>query len=294
MVDFLWVGLAVFAAIGSAGIGLVNQYFRHDGLTMAVLNKFFQALFVLPVVLTIKWPDNPLFYVFVFFTAILALYTDTRIFNIAARYGGGMVSRVSPLFVPLVFLIWLIIKPDLFFFYLSQPFVFAVTGLSVAGCAFFATILSRCEISRRALREIAPVLVLMAAVTLFNKLSMDSSGLHAGVYCYIFVQGVLMCVLGVVWLVVKRGVEPVRRAILSRGMFKSGVLCAGLSVFHLIAKNYAFKMVPDPSYVAAIGLSAPLWVLLFYRLTGHREEARVWPGIAMVACIAVLVLFAPF
>ena len=58
----------------------------------------------------------------------------------------------------------------------------------------------------------------------------------------------------------------------------------------MVFKNYAMVYVPNPAYQAAIGLTAPLFVALFYLLVKHREEGDVKNGMGVVACAVLLAL----
>ena len=71
----------------------------------------------------------------------------------------------------------------------------------------------------------------------------------------------------------------------------AAVLLGGFSwICHMIYKNYSMAFVPNPSYQAAILLTAPVFIAAFYHLTKHKEEADVKSGMGIVACALLLAL----
>lgn len=281
-----WAFLSLIATICIAAVKLTNQYMQVNGLDLAVVNKAMLAVFSLPFVLIYGLPDTPLFYLFVFLTIPICLYMDAKVFDIAAKYGGGVLTRVEPLYVPLVFIVWLVLSPGLFVEYLQRPLLLFAIISSIAGCVVFSMKMKKCAVSHAALTEMLPILFMMAAVAILNKLAMDYSPLHRGVFAYIFLQSLMMSGAGYGWIVLKQ--KRTLRSLHMPILIKAAFLVAFATLIHLIAKNYAFSLVADPTFPSIIMLTAPFFVLLFYKLTGHKEKASIWPGLGIVVCALLL------
>ncbi len=281
-----WFIFSLIATICTAGVRLINQYSKVSGFDLTVANKSILVVLSLPFIFAYGLPEDPLFYCFVLATVPLCLYQDARIFDIAAKYGGGVLTRVTPLHVPIVFVFWMMLSPALFLEYLQTPAVFAVMLACISGCVFFSVRMQNCEVNAAALRDIFPVLFLTAATIILNKLAMDYSPLHAGVYAYIFVQAVCMSGVGLGWIVLKQ--KRALKSLYAPALMKASLFVAFAILLHLITKNYAFSLVEDPTLPSVILLTAPFFILVFYKLTGHKEKADIWPGIGVVLCVLLL------
>lgn len=285
----MWFLLSILATISIAGIQTVNQYAKVDGFRLAVAGKVILAIAVVPLPFMVGWPHDPFFYLFVAVTVPLALYGDKMSFDLAARYGGGVVSRVTPLNLILIFLFWMVIQPATALDYWEKPVIFGGIAFALAGAVYFAMQMRRCRVSLEALRECGPLIFAMAGIGIFNKLAMDHSDFHGGVYAYIFCNAALTAVVGLPWIAwtgirQKGGFSSAFPPIL----LKSAFFTAGCILLHLITKNYALKMVGDPTFPSAVMLTSPLWILLFYKITRHKEEALLWPGLGVAGCVMVL------
>ncbi|MCK5373795.1 MAG: hypothetical protein KAJ40_00775 [Alphaproteobacteria bacterium] len=71
----------------------------------------------------------------------------------------------------------------------------------------------------------------------------------------------------------------------------AGACMAVAWLLHTPSKWVAITLIENPAYVTMIGLTASLWVLLFYKITGRKETADIWSGLGIVACVAILVMF---
>ena len=298
-----WALFALAAAAFSSVFYLVNQYLRQPGHLLVFWMRVVGTLALTPVMTMVAWPENPKFYLIVGLTVIFTTFADIRTFDVAARYGGGMASRLQPLSVWGAFLVWLAIQPSLVLDYAARPFNALGIIAALSGCVYFAMRMNRSPVNRAAFAEMAPALVAYAIVMGLNKYALSLGPMQGAVYGYMYVQ----CVLSVVtaggyalWRLA-RGPAPLpavqlpaltvaavpRRAALPL----AAVIMAFAWICHMIYKNYAMIFAANPSYVGAIGLTAPVFIAGYYWLTGHREKEEVWSGYGIVACAALLVLF---
>ena len=283
-----WVLLSCIAMIFSAMMALINQYTKVSGFRLAIWFKVILCLPVLPIVLFVGLPTDPIFYICVICTAPLGIIGDKYSFNVAAKYGGGVVSRLLPLHVLLIFGFWLIVNPSLFSSYFENIWVGAGIVLSLIGIAFFSNKMRKCEISYQAFKEIAPAIIAYAITPVIGKIAFDHSDLHQGVYAYIFLQAVTTTIIGLPILAHQQ--KKQNKPMITYPIFKASMIVSVCVFLHLVTKNYAFSIVDDPTFPVAIIMASPLFILLFYKLTNHKEEANIWAGIGIVLSIIILVI----
>jgi hypothetical protein len=300
-----WAWFSLISTVFSAGFYLVNQYWRLPGDMLVFTMRVVIVAFMMPAVGGLDWPEDPLFYATVIVTVVAGTSADVRTFNASARFGAGMVSRLMPVTVLAAFFLWFAVRPSLLPEYLERPWLTLGVTASLAGCVFFAMRLNRCDVSRSAMLFMAPALAGYTLTTVLNKYAMDfgtSAADFSGVVLgYMYIQSlVAIGLVGpyILWCRLRRPVPSARTAPLVpasgsalrlRPLFAAALAAALVWITHMVFKNYAMAYTENPSYQAAINLTAPVMIALVYRVVGHREETDVRAGMGIVAAALLLV-----
>lgn len=295
-ITYSWIILAILAGILSAAGILLNQYFKLPGLLLVLLSRVFTFLFLLPMAFFIDWPTSPVYYIAVIITGVTGGLADIRAFNVTAKLGGGVVTRLIPLLVPVTFITWFLFAPSQIHDYLAHPINSFGIILALSACVYFASRLqSTCTISKSALRLMAPTILAYGLNGALAKLALNNANAHEGVYGYIFIQTAVV-LLSTSFYYLWQGK---RSALADKISFKDVQrktlwLACGLASFfwmtHMGCKMYAFSAIDNPAYVNAVVLLAPIWVILFYKIIGHKEQANISAGIGILASTIALVL----
>lgn len=283
-----WFFLAIAMAIGTAGIRVVNQTYRINGLYLVVFSRFILLMATLPLALAWPWPESPYFYLSTLATVPLVFYLDQRVFNLCAEFGGGPVSRLEPMNHVLTFLIWGLAQMMIVGFSFDAPIRTAIIFASIAGCCLFAFEMRRGEISAQVLKSMVPVIFVMTVTVIFSKLAMDFTDRPGDVAIYIFLQSVLLCLVGAGYFTLGRKWPKPKD--LTPSFYKAIGLVAIFALVHMGFKSSAFRVVDNPAYVTVLDLTAPLWILLYNRLSHYPDNIKVLPGLGIVVCVAVLLL----
>ena len=291
----LWVGLAVLSAVFTAMFYLINQYYKQSGLLIVFISRILIVLCMMPVWFFVDLPRNPSFYVIVFLSAILGVYGDVKMMDAVARFGGGVVSRLQPFTLILAFMLWFLFMPSLLEVYYAEGPVALGIVFSIVMAVFFASRLRKIPVQKEAIMMTAPALVAYALAICMNKLAMNEESLTSGVYGYMFFQSLFAIPLcyGVMLYQKHEMVLKPAEILKQKMLMRAGVLMFIAWFFHMVFKMYAVGMTINPSYVATINLIAPLFIILFYKLTGHKETADVKNGLGILVCafmLAVLTL----
>lgn len=285
-----WAVFAAIAAVFSAAIYLVNQYMRQPGYLLVFWMRVLVVAVMTPVMVYIPWPDDPTFYIATLATVFFASYGDIKTFNVAAVYGGGVVSRLQPLIVWASFVAWFFFDPALLFSYLAHPINTLGILASLGGCVYFAMRLNRCAVTRAAFFEILPALGAYTVTTVLGKYAMTHGAPTSAVYGYMYVQSAAAALVMGVYALFRahNDVTEVRWA--NTTLLAATGLAGAAWLGHMVFKGYAVVYTPNPSYQAAINLSAPVFIAVYYKLTQHKEEADSLSGFGVVACAIALVL----
>lgn len=284
-----WLLFALLAAFGAAGMRLVNQHYAVSGFHLAILVKIVLALVTVPFALFLGWPQSPVFYLAVCATIPLIIFGDQMVFNLCARYGSGPVSRVEPLDNVIIFILWSILNFSLLISYIQEPVRFGLIALSIMGSVLFAYNMRESRVSLKVLKSVFPLVVAMALVNILNKLAMDASVGENGVLIYIFLQSALVGGAGLCYMAFFARARALS-VIGDMSFIKACVIISFFSLVHISTKANAFILVENPAYVTVINLTAPVWILLYNRMTGYPDNIKILPGLGIVLCAFVLIL----
>ncbi len=294
-----WIFFAVLAALSWAGNSLVNEYFQIRSLHLLFWMRLFVVLALIPVVLQFDPPTDPIFYLMLAGTVVCFAYADVIYFKKAADSGAGVVTRFEGLMVPIVFVFWILLDPMLMLRYLETPVRSAGILAALSGGVYFALRLRHCDFSFPVLKAMTPALLAGGMGVVFGKIAMSHSDYHSGVWYYSFLQSlsvliVYAVVLGIPKISKRFAVEKLEDSLFSkRTIIAAACIAIGWSI-HVPSKYYAITDVENPAYVSVIGLTAPFWVLLIYRLLKRREDGDIMSGIGIVFCAILLIIFTQF
>lgn len=286
-----WVFFSLLAAMGTAGMYLVNQYARVPGVYLVVASRVLVIMAVAGPSLYFGLPTDPLFYLGVGITAVVGVAGDVMVFNVSAKYGGGVTSRVMPLQVFGGFLFWLMIHPEQIAGYIEAPGRSLGILATLAACTWFSMRLHRCSISRAAYLELIPAILAYAITITFNKFAIDHAPTDSAVYNYMFVQCLMAVPMFSVYAFRDRHAHAKNTPFLSHRVLAAAAVLSVFWIGHMTFKLYAMAWTTNPAYVAAIILTAPLFIQGYYKLVGYREEADVGAGLGIVASAMALALF---
>lgn len=252
--------------------------------------KFVMAIYTIPVIFVCVWPSEPWFYIWIAVQAPFVYMMERRRLNLTAKYGGGAVGRLEPLSLPLLFVGWFMVKPEQFIDNLADPIRFAGMIVAIMGITFFSMRLRHCEFSSRLMKEMVPVIIGVAVVSLLAKLAIDHGMGVDAVFVYVFLQsafssGVAMVVHG---FDVLRGrdVATLRDMRIWRGaMFLGAIVTCGVSL-----RMMGVQLAENPAFVNGIIAMSPFWVVLFYRVFKHEDRGDVKSGLGVVVCGICLLL----
>jgi|GEM_PF-2324110 len=282
----MWFFFALTAAWLQASVRLINQYHQLPGIRLVFASKIIKTLCVLPLLLFIEWPQNPWFYLLLCASAPLAVYQDKSILDFTARYGAGTVTRIEPLSVPVVFVLWMVLHPALLVAYAQTPLWFA----AICGCIVFAVIcalqMRKSDMSAGALRAMIPLLLCISALNMVSKSAVDLAPDSNGIMAYVLIQSALMVAISGFF---NRDLVRQPMSLLSdKAILKVGFILSMLTICIMVLRLTGFMFAANPAYVTAVMLTSPFWVILYYKIVKHEEKGDIRAGAGIVLSAIVL------
>jgi len=290
--QFIWIALGILAAVVSSGIPLVQEKHKGNPFAVAIWVKIGVALLTLPFVVYFGLPDNPRFYIFAGLSAAIWSISDVIYYRSVSEVGAGVVSRVLPSAAILSFLVWFTINPDQLQKYIDNPWQGAAIFMIIAASSLFAMVMKKCPVSWRGIQLVWFVLLAAAIGPLVEKISMGSTPKAQTPFAMTFVQAVMMVGFWAVYALIKR---PITKEIFSLpSSWKTGLMISTFMTIVLCSRFAALQYVENPAFLSVILFTDSFWILLYYRLTGRKDDSKIWAGMGIVVCAALLVLVKSF
>lgn len=289
---FIWIGLGILAAIVSSGIPLVQEKHKGNPFAVAIWVKIGVALLTLPFVLYFGLPDNPRFYIFAGLSAAIWSISDVIYYRSVSEVGAGVVSRVLPSAAILSFLVWFMINPDQLQKYLENPIQGGLIFLIIIAASILAMLMRKCPVSWRGIQLVWFVLLAAAIGPLVEKISMGSEPSIKAPFAMTFVQAVMMLTFWAVFAAIKRPITLTTFTLSTS--WKTGLMISVFMTVVLCSRFTALQYVEHPAFLSVILFTDALWILLYYRLTGRKDDSKIWAGLGIVGCAAALVLVKSF
>lgn len=291
---FDWPLFALIAAVTAAAVSLISEYAKVKAMHLMFWLRIFAVGILLPWTFVVPLPPMPAFYVLVAFSAVLFTYSDLMRFGLAAKNGAGVVTRIEPLIVIAVFILWTGLHPSLLQEYFLTPLRSAGIMATILAAAYFAMKLRHCPVSLETLKYMALPILGSSIGVIISKISVDMAGLVSGAFYYTFFQGLFMLLIYTVLIRSSKFGGRIQHFGMESSLFGRNVIIAGalagvVHIIHMGAKYTAFFQTVNPAYVSMIGLTAPLMIAVFYKLSGWRKENIGMAGYGIVVCAFALV-----
>lgn len=283
-----WIILGLLAALANTGSPLVQEKLKGNPFSVAVWIKIGTVCLTLPFVIYFGLPDNPNFYIFAAISGLIWSISDVIYFRTVSEVGAGVVSRLLPSAVLLSFLGWFLFDPSLLTKYIDNPVQGIGALVIICAASFFAMNLKSCPVSARGFKLIWFVILAAAIGPLVEKVSMGNTPKAQTPFAFVLIQALMMLGFWGVFALIKRPCSMV--VFRDKTSWKTGLLISIFTTTALCLRFTALQYVEHPALLSVLLFTDALWIVVYYRLTGRKDDSKVWAGLGIVGCAAALVL----
>ncbi|MBR1601247.1 MAG: hypothetical protein IJ677_06680, partial [Alphaproteobacteria bacterium] len=195
-------------------------------------------------------------------------------------------SRFMAVTVLLTTFAWWFLTPQKFLQLFTQGNLLITLMLILCGFSFCYWQMLNSDVSRATALYTLPAVLALSLMSIITKyIATDGRSLWQGLICYLtfstFISGIynLLCYR----------LQKCENKIFSPEMSRAGILLIAFSSVLIIAKTMALRIAPNPGYVTALLLIAPLFIYALNRHYKISDTISLEAGFAMIFFLILLV-----
>ena len=282
----LWVINGLIYGFFTAVYMLFNQHYKLNGYVLGIWRGFGICLLFLPCLFFVEVPTEIKYWFLLLLQGICIGIYDSRIFFASAKFGAGPTSRFMAVTVLLTTFFWWFLTPDLFWQLFSDGNLLITLMLVLCGFSFCYWQMLKSDVSKEAAIYTMPAVLALAAMSIITKyIAIDGRSLWQGLAYYLTVSVLISGIYNLCGYCLQKD-KPV---IISVNMLKIGSWLVAFSSVLIIAKTMALRIAPNPGYVMALLLIAPLFIYALNRHYKISDTVSLEAGFAMIFFLLLLV-----
>lgn len=285
--NWLWLPLALASSLLAAQNVEANRRAKQEGFRLNFWRMAMAAMVWLPLALVHHWPRDGAFYAAAMFAGISMIIGFTIQNDLASRHNGRVAIVYLPLKAVGVFLVWAMIDPVAQAHLFEKPWVtvgvLACLGAMVTALAEFR----KHDVSWQSLKAVLPIVLVYGAGDILARLNMAPHELTDRLVVFLCVMTLTSA--GVSLLVWPWRPKP-ELPLVTPKLLRCAAHAAVGSTANQVCFFIALVLGPNPAYVSMVVLLAPVWLLVYHRLAGIKDDASPVAGTMMVAAAIVLMV----
>lgn len=290
----LWIINGLIYGFFTALYTLVNQNKHFNGYVLGIWRGFGIALLFAPWLVAIPLLKDWRSWSLLIAQGIFIGIYDSHIFFASARFGANNTSRLLVLSVLLTTVLWWIITPQKFWHLFEDANIFITLTLCIIGFCICYWYMLQSKVSRQALVYMFPAIAALAFMSVATKeIAVISDNVWHGIIYYLTVATSISGCYNLLLLISsKTRREEWLKMIFAPSVIRTGLYIVGFSAALIIAKTLALRISPNPGYVVALLLTAPLFVYVLspqYKKENKLSEKAGWAMLFFLSLIVLLV-----
>ena len=287
----LWVINGLIYGFFTAIYMLFNQHYKLDGYVLGIWRGFgIFALFV-PFLFFFSVPRDPFYWLLLIIQGLCIGIYDSHIFFASARFGAGPTSRFMAVTVLLTTFLWWLLTPEQFLLLWQLDNVLMTLFLVLCGFSFCYWQMWKEDVSRAAAKYTLSAVAALSVMSVITKyIATDSASLKQGLTYYLTVSTFISGCYNLCCYIWRYGKQKDAPVIINFPMIKTGMELIIFSALLIVAKTMALRLAPNPGYVTALLLTAPIFIFALNHFQNIPDNVSVTEGFAMIFFLILLVM----
>ena len=289
----LWVINGLIYGFFTALYTLVNQHYKLNGYVLGIWRGFGVSLCFLPFIFLLPLQTDAYIWALLIFQGVLIGIYDSHLFFASAAFGAGPTSRVMALTSLITSILWWAMTPNLFDKLVADATSFITLILILFGFTFCYWYMIKSTVTREVVNFMVPAVLALAGMSIATKeIALINANVWVAVVYYLVVATAVSGLYNTVLFVKhsKPGFVGFFRRVFNKKVVKAGVYIISFSAALITAKTLALRVAPNPGYVVALVLTAPLFVFALNKYHKVPDDVSIRAGFAMIFFLILLIL----
>lgn len=289
----LWIINGLVYGFFNALYTLVNQKHKFNGYILGIWRGFGIALVFFPFLFFLPLQTSAYNWFLLIFQGWLIGIYDSHLFFASANFGAGPTSRTLAVTVLITTVMWWILTPQLFFHLAENGSVFITLLLVLFGFTVSYWYMIKSPVSKAIFAYMAPAVFALSGMSIATKeIAMMGQNIWANIAYYLvvatFVSGVYNTIFYIKYE--KPGFVGFFKNVFDRKIIDTGIYIISFSAALIASKTMAMRLAPNPGYVIALLLTAPVFVFLLNKYNKIPDNVSVRAGFAMIFFLLLIMV----
>ncbi|MBP1531895.1 MAG: hypothetical protein ILA52_00140, partial [Alphaproteobacteria bacterium] len=259
----LWIINGLIYGFFTAVYILFNQHFKLNGYVLGIWRGFGISILFLPALFFFPLPRDINYWLLLITQGICIDIYDSHIFFASAKFGAGPTSRFMMITVLLTTFMWWFLTPQKFIILFRQGNTLITLLLILCGFCYSYWQMLQSEVSQSAALYTLPAVISLSLMSIITKyISLQYSSPWQGLSYYLTVSVFISGVYNLIMYRITAFHSISFSDIVSYKMLKIGGCLVAFSTVLIIAKTMSLRLAPNPGYVTALLLIAPIFIFV--------------------------------
>lgn len=289
----LWIINGLVYGFFTALYTLVNQQYKFNGYILGIWRGFGIALIFLPFLFFLPVQTSAYNWFLLIFQGWLIGIYDSHLFFASADFGAGPTSRTMAVTALVTTVLWWIITPHLFFDLAENGNVFITLLLVLFGFTVSYWYMIKSPVSKAVAEYMTPAVFALAGMSIATKeIAMMGQNVWANIAYYLVVATFVSGLYNTIFFIKhnRPGFKGFFKQVFNRKIVSVGIYIISFSAALIASKTMAMRLAPNPGYVVALVLTAPVFVFVLNKYNKIPDNVSVKAGFAMLFFLVLLML----
>lgn len=289
----VWVINGLIYGFFTASYTLVNQHYKMNGYLLGIWRGFGITILFAPFLYFFPVPQDAFYWFLLILQGWLIGFYDSHLFFASANYGAGPTSRVMALTTIFTTALWWAMTPESFLQLTKDSSSFITLILVLFGFSVSYWYMQKSQVSRAVTMYMIPVIIALALMSVITK-GIAVHGLHpwSSVIYYLVVATFVSGCYNTYFFITreKPGFKGFFTSVFSKTAIRAGVYVVSFSAALITSKTIAMRVAPNPGYVTALVLTAPIFVFFLNKYNRVPDNVSIRAGFSMIFFLVLLIV----
>lgn len=289
----LWIINGLIYGFFTAVYTIFNQHYKLNAYLLGIWRGIGIGLIFLPFCFLFEVPKSAFYWFLLIAQGIMIAVYDSHLFFASAQYGAGPTSRIMALTAMATTIFWWILTPQSFNNLINDGTTVITIILLLFGFTVSYWYMIKSQVSRQLAEYMLPAILSLSGMSIATKeIAMRGTSVLSSVIYYLTVATMVSGIVNSYWFIKSQKLDfkCFIQQIFAPKVIKAGIYIISFSAALITAKTLALRVAPNPGYVTALLLTAPLFVFALNKYNKIPDDISIKAGFSMIGFLIALII----